>query len=121
MSLLRFTFIDKIGNDPIQELFVKCNNGEGTAMKTIPKLNALKWVDKISFPDLQRRIYHLSNCELEKTRETIIGGYTGGPMGRRKYIYPTVYEYPFGKETEEEVLDIECQKEGGYLTCSLNP
>lgn len=121
MSLLRLTFIDKIGRDPIQEMFVRCDDEKKVAKRTVPKLNTTKWIGKIAFRDLQRRIPYLNNCQLVKTKETTVGGYTGGPMGMRKYIYPTVYEYPFGKEVYEDTLDVECQREGGHLMCSLDP
>ena len=120
MNVIKFTFVDNIGNEPMKENWANCEINNDDIPNVISRLNGLKWRFPVDLSRIKKKIYALYNCELLKTRKVTEGGYIGGPIGKRKMIYPTVVEYPFDKEIKEVNTKIKCSQEGSHLFCSLD-
>ncbi|GAG96183.1 unnamed protein product, partial [marine sediment metagenome] len=104
----------------IRENFVNCKDPIDVNL-IISRLNGNKWKKFVNFSEIKKKVRSFQKCDLIQSRETVIGGYIGGPIGKRKFIFPAVYEYPSDLTIDEPEISLNCNQEGAHLTCSLDP
>lgn len=118
MTVIKFRFIDEIGEESVKEDIVDCDFSDDDLDNLISYLNGVKWRSDIDFGVLNTKIHTLDKCELLKTKKITRGGYTGGPIGMRKYVFPHISEKTFTeKEDIKTDKTIKCDQEGSRLFC----
>lgn len=118
MSLTEFTFIDEVGLLPVRSYTLECDDIDLNGV--IAKMNARKWKYDANIGDVKKAVRPLYDCNLVGIKTFIPGGWSGGPIGMRKYTFPAIYEEPENQEIQPN-NKIKCLQEGSHLLCSLEP
>ena len=121
MRNYKFTFIDEMRIKPIKEYVVTCDIDKSEVEDVVALLNATQWRTIVDLNSVMKNIKGLSKCTQRKEKHIVLGGFSGGPTGRRSYTFPVIYEKPSNSDILEIDANIECKQEGSHLLCSLNP
>lgn len=121
MGVYKFTFLDEMHLQPIKEYVLDCDIDKTELEDVVALLNATKWRRIVDLNFASKNIRRLNRCQLIKEKKIILGGYSGGPLGRRMYTYPVIYEKPVDLEVPNIEGKVECKQEGSHLLCSLDP
>jgi hypothetical protein len=116
-EVVHFTVEDELEVEPERRFTMRCPGGVRKS-RLLSQLNSTKWRGPVGPSDLRSDVLPLRGCELLEYSERSSGRYTGGPLGRRKYIPPSTYEERVSEEVPEPELRLTCLQEGPYLRCA---
>jgi hypothetical protein len=116
-EVLELAIVDSLGTRPTKTFRLSCADPV-PQQPVIRQLNGKKWRGDIGIEVLRRGARRLGGCELVLYRELEAGGYRGGPLGRRTYVYPSIYTEGDEERSPEPDLHITCRQEGSHLRCA---
>ncbi len=90
MTLVKLSFRNEFEDVPLTSYLLECE--KEIVKDIILTINSKKWGASINeLKDVKKSIPLLSECSLLQEKNIVLGGYTGGPIGMRKFQFPVIY------------------------------
>jgi hypothetical protein len=120
MPLINLTFIDEIERLPIRSYTLECSD-DIEVEDVMGRMNGQKWKYNADIRTIKKGVRPLNECNVVSVKSVVSGGWSGGPLGLRKYTFPSIFEDPADYKITPDVNKIKCFQEGSHLMCSLEP
>ena len=121
MAIINLTLEDEIGRAPTLYYLIECNDIGEKVERVVSRMNGQKWRYNVDIEGIKKVIREMRDCSLLQKRIIVEERFTGGPIGMREYIFPSMYEEPAGDLGIEPEMRIKCTQEGFHMQCSLKP